>query len=94
MLPSSSSLATVDFSNLQQLAVTAGVTITTVSAHTTELLDNVISQLDSGQGQWMIVSNVQLLADVELAMSKLVEVMYELLTSLVTIVIVTGNEAE
>ena len=76
MLSSSTSLASVDFSNLEQLAVGAGTTATLVSAHTTELLDNVISQLNSGQGQWIVVTNVQLLADPELALSKLVKVTY------------------
>lgn len=74
MLSSNSSLATVDYSNLEQLAAAAGTTATLVSAHTTKLLDDVISQLHSRRGQWIVVTNVQLLADAELALSKLVEV--------------------
>lgn len=75
MLSSSTSLATVDFSNLEQLAVTAGVTITQLSAHTITLLDNLLSQLQHWSNeQWLIVTNLQLLPDIELALSKLLEV--------------------
>lgn len=74
MLSTSTSIATVDFSNLQQLAVTVGTTLTQISAHTTELLDDVISELHSRGGQWMVVTNMQLLANPELALNKLLEV--------------------
>lgn len=75
MLSSSTSLATVDFSNLEQLVVTAGVTITQLSAHTITLLDNLLSQLQQWSNeQWLIVTNLQLLPDIELALSKLLEV--------------------
>ena len=75
MLSSSTSLATMDISNLEQLAVTAGVTVTQISAHTITLLDNLISQLQqSSEQQWLIVTNLQLLPDIELALSKLLEV--------------------
>ena len=65
----------VDYSNLQQLATTAGVVLQDVkliSAHTIPLLDNVMSQLDDSQ--WIIVTNMQLLADPEIALSKLLKV--------------------
>ena len=75
MLSSTTSLATVDFINLEQLAVTAGVTITQISAHTITLLDNLLSQLQHWSNeQWLIVTNLQLLPDIELALSKLLEV--------------------
>ena len=75
MLSSSTSPATVDFSNLEQLAVTAGVTITQISVHTITLLDKLMSQLQHwSDEQWLIVTNLQLLPDTELALSKLLEV--------------------
>ena len=74
MLSSNTSLATVDFSSLEQLAITAGATITQISAHMITLLDNLISQLQSNEEQWLIVTNLQLLPNVELALSKLLEV--------------------
>lgn len=74
MLSTSTSLATVDFSNLQQLGITAGTTVTQTSAHTTALLDNVVKELENRGEQWTVVTNVQLLADPELALRKLLEV--------------------
>lgn len=75
ILPTTTSLATVDFSNVEQLAITALTSVTQMSAHTITLLDNVISKLHHSKGeQWMIVTNIQLLADPELALGKLLEV--------------------
>ena len=74
MLSSDASLAMVDLSNLEQLAVTAGVAITQLSVHTITLLDSLISQLQSNEERWLIVTNIQLLPDPKLALCKLLKV--------------------
>lgn len=74
MLSTTTSLASVYFSNLEQLAIAAGTTVTQASAHTIALLDNVMSQVTSKGEQWIMVTNIQLLTDPENALNRLVKV--------------------
>lgn len=75
MLSTTTSQATMEFSNLQQLATTAGISaIRLISAHNISSLEHVISELYNEQQQWIIVTNIQLLQHPELALNRLVEV--------------------
>ena len=76
MLSNDASLAVMDLSNFEQLAVTASVAIAQLSVHTITSLDSLISQLESNEERWLVVTNIQLLPDPELALSKLLKVEY------------------
>jgi len=74
MLPSSTSLATLDLTSLYQLA--DGVSaVECVSVHNVSILEQLLKELPDRADVWLIVTNLQLLSQPILALDKLSKVL-------------------